>query len=191
MRADQVCALLDEIEAAGLTVIVDGGWAVDACLGHQTRPHGDLDLALPLSDLPALDGLLRAQGFETVPTEDAWACNYVLGHADGRRVDLHAYALTEGGANAGGVPYVAAHLEGAGRIAGRRVRCVPPHWLLTFHAGYPLDAQDLADIVHLVQRFGLAPLPEQRAAALRLGIDLDLAPATPDASQKPLKESPA
>lgn len=32
---------------AGFEVGVGGGWAVDALLGHQTRDHADLDIALP------------------------------------------------------------------------------------------------------------------------------------------------
>ena len=42
--------LIALLEKNGLEVYVDGGWAVDAVLGEQTRPHDDLDIALPHVD---------------------------------------------------------------------------------------------------------------------------------------------
>jgi lincosamide nucleotidyltransferase A/C/D/E len=42
--AAELIAFLDE---NGLEVYVDGGWAIDAVLGEQTRPHDDLDIAVP------------------------------------------------------------------------------------------------------------------------------------------------
>ena len=35
------------LQSAGVRVWLDGGWSVDALLGEQTRPHADLDLAVP------------------------------------------------------------------------------------------------------------------------------------------------
>jgi lincosamide nucleotidyltransferase A/C/D/E len=44
--------LLQLFESAGIEVWLDGGWAVDALLGAQTRPHKDVDIILRLADLP-------------------------------------------------------------------------------------------------------------------------------------------
>ena len=43
MTADDVCMFLT---LPGIRVWLNGGWAVDACLGHQTRRHADLDIPL-------------------------------------------------------------------------------------------------------------------------------------------------
>jgi lincosamide nucleotidyltransferase A/C/D/E len=41
-----VVDLLRLFQAADLEVWLDGGWAVDAVLGEQTRAHRDLDIIL-------------------------------------------------------------------------------------------------------------------------------------------------
>jgi hypothetical protein len=41
-----------------------GGWAVDAVLGYQTRPHKDLDIILRVSNLPKLRKVLEGECFE-------------------------------------------------------------------------------------------------------------------------------
>jgi len=47
MDAEAVVEVWTAFEAERLEGVLDGGWAVDALLGRQTRPHGDLDIALP------------------------------------------------------------------------------------------------------------------------------------------------
>jgi hypothetical protein len=54
----EVRALLDD---APFTWWVAGGWAIDLFLGRTTRPHGDVDLALPRTD--ALKLQLRLAGW--------------------------------------------------------------------------------------------------------------------------------
>jgi Aminoglycoside-2''-adenylyltransferase len=51
MSADDVCAFLDQLDAHGIRIWLDGGWAVDACLGSQTRRHGDLDIVIEERDV--------------------------------------------------------------------------------------------------------------------------------------------
>src|SRR5580700_6903255 len=46
MDAEHAIELIQFLEQHGLEVYVDGGWAVDALLGHQTRAHLDLDIAI-------------------------------------------------------------------------------------------------------------------------------------------------
>jgi lincosamide nucleotidyltransferase A/C/D/E len=54
MPAEEVVALVSLWEQNGLQVWIDGGWAVDALLGDETRRHRDLDIALTVSDLPRI-----------------------------------------------------------------------------------------------------------------------------------------
>ena len=59
MQMSDVVQLLDFLERSGLEVYVDGGWAVDALLGEQTRVHDDLDVAVPHGQVPLLRRLMR------------------------------------------------------------------------------------------------------------------------------------
>lgn len=54
MPAEAAMDLLRLLEGAGIDVWLDGGWAVDAALGEQTRSHKDLDIIVQISDLPRL-----------------------------------------------------------------------------------------------------------------------------------------
>ncbi len=85
---------------------MDGGWAVDALLGEQTRPHGDLDIALRHQDVPRLRKFLEAFGYADVPSVDRRECNFVMGDSQGHRVDIHSYEFDEAGHNVFGVAYL-------------------------------------------------------------------------------------
>jgi lincosamide nucleotidyltransferase A/C/D/E len=162
MDASDVVELLDFLEQSGLVVHVDGGWAVDALLGRQTRSHDDLDIAIPHAQVPLLRRLTRTRAYSEQPRADSWECNFVLADAAGRRLDVHAYTLDTDGKNVGGVPYAAEHLTGTGVIEGRPVRCIDPASLVKFHTGYEIDEEDHQDIRLLCERFGL-PLPDEYA----------------------------
>jgi len=153
----EVIALLDQ---NGLEVYVDGGWAVDALLGQQTRPHDDLDIALPHAQVPRLRALLATRGFREQSRDDSWECNFVLADAVGRRLDVHSYTLDAAGLNVGGVAYRAEQLTGRGVIAGYSVRCISPEWLVKFHTGYELDDNDWHDVRLLCERFQI-PVPNE------------------------------
>ena len=159
MDAREVVALLKLFGTHGIEVTVDGGWAVDALLGAQTRPHDDLDIALRHRDVPALRKLLEERGYVDVPSADRWECNFVMGDPAGHRVDIHSYEFDDKGNNVFGVAYIPEHLTGTGTIDGRPVKCICAEWLVKFHSGYPLDADDIRDVKALCERFGI-PLPE-------------------------------
>lgn len=155
MDAASVISFWQAARAKGLDICIDGGWAVDALLGRQTRPHNDLDIALPADQVPELMALLTADGFHIVDRPDSWAHNFVLEDDTGRYIDVHSYILNEDETSAGGVPYEAQHLRGEGRIQGHLIRCVPPEWLVQFHTGYEIDEKDWHDVRLLCQHFNI------------------------------------
>lgn len=157
-----VVELLQLLEQNGIEVYVDGGWGVDALLGEHTRPHSDLDIALPHRFVPKLRELLAARGYEDIPRDDSWECNFVLGDAHGRQVDVHSYTFDAEGRNIFGVAYLPEHLTGSGAIDGYPVRCISPEWMVKFHTGYELDQNDYLDVKALCDRFGLV-MPSEYA----------------------------
>ncbi|KAB8188957.1 aminoglycoside nucleotidyltransferase [Nonomuraea phyllanthi] len=164
MRQGDVLEFLALMERTGVRVWVDGGWAVDACLGSQTRAHADLDIAVQEHDVPAATAALRGRGYRPVPRPDTSAWNFVLGDDGGRQIDFHVIVFDENGDGVLGPPenghrYPAGSLTGAGRIGERQVNCVTPEWLVRFHTGYAVDADDWADVSALCERFAI-PVPE-------------------------------
>jgi lincosamide nucleotidyltransferase A/C/D/E len=162
MDARAAAGLIQYLERNNLEVYVDGGWAVDALLGEQTRPHDDLDVALPHRYVTRLRSLLAARGFREQLRDDTWECNFVLADQHDCRLDVHSYTLDAAGNNIYGVAYIADHLTGKGFIHGYPVRCVSAEWLVKFHTGYHLDENDYHDVRLLCERFGIAMPDEYR-----------------------------
>ena len=150
MNGDQVTTLLAECAAHGLRVWVAGGWAVDAVVGRQTRPHGDLDLAVDAAQQPELLALLDRLGFEA--TVDWLPVRAELTAPDGRKVDIHPVAFRPDGSGVqsglDGLTFAyAADGFAAGVIEGRRVPCLSVDQQLRFREGYPprdVDHHDVA-----------------------------------------------
>lgn len=164
MTAADVIAIYEACEATGIQIWIDGGWSVDALLGEETRPHGDLDIAMEAGHVPALCQLLKAQGYAPVPRADASDWNFVLGDALGHRIDIHAFVVNETGAGILGPPenghaYPPGSLTGDGKIQNRKVRCIDPEHLVRFHTGYPPRDTDRHDVKLLCELFNI-PLPE-------------------------------
>jgi lincosamide nucleotidyltransferase A/C/D/E len=162
MSASDALALFQLMQQNGIDVCLDGGWAVDALLGEQTRRHSDLDIAIPHKDSAPLRRLLEARGFSEVPRDDSWECNYVLGDASGRQVDIHTCTFDAEGRHVFGVAYPFDSLKGSGSILGSAVKCITPEWLVKFHSGYRLDEDDYRDVRALCRRFKIA-LPAEYA----------------------------
>lgn len=163
MTEADVLAFLDLVESLGIRVYVDGGWAVDAALGEQTRPHGDLDIAIERRHAATLGEALRGRGYVGVPRADTKPWNFVLGDDAGHRIDFHVIDFDGDGNGALGPPeygdvYPAGSLTGRGVIGGREVACVTAEWLVRFHTGYEVDDDDWHDVSRLCARFGL-PVP--------------------------------
>jgi lincosamide nucleotidyltransferase A/C/D/E len=99
MPAEAAIDLLRLFDAAGIEVWLDGGWAVDAALGEETRCHKDLDVILRVSDLSRLRQALGERGFSV--RSGGTGSSFVLTDGRGLEVDVHAIAFDQAG---NGVP---------------------------------------------------------------------------------------
>jgi len=160
MTADDVLAFLRLTKSAGVDIWIDGGWAVDACLGEQTRRHADLDIVVEQRDLDTLVTALRSLGWKDVERDDTLPLlNFVMGDSAGHEVDFHVIVIDEQGRGVYGPPenedyWPAQALNWrGGTIAGQSVRCTSPEWLIASHSGYELKEKDFADIAALKRRF--------------------------------------
>ena len=155
MTAGDVIEIVELFAQNRIELHIDGGWAVDALLGKQTRTHGDLDIAAQHKDVTQIRVLLEARGYTDVPRDDTRDCNFVLGDEQGHQVDIHSYTFDSAGNNVYGVAYPLDSLTGIGFISGHRVKCIAPEWLVKFHTGYKLDENDYLDVRALCKRYGL------------------------------------
>ena len=155
MPADAVLRFVHLLNKNGIEVILDGGWAVDALVGEQTRPHEDLDIAVYHKDVPRIRSLLEEQGYVEVPRDDSWECNFVYGNDQGHLIDIHSCAFDGQGNHTFGVAYSIEAFSGTGQINGHQVRCIPPKILMEYHTGYPLDENDYHDVKQLHITFHL------------------------------------
>jgi lincosamide nucleotidyltransferase A/C/D/E len=163
--------LLQLFESAGIEVWLDGGWAVDALLGTQTRPHQDVDIILRVADLPRLREILGSRGFTIRPggTES----NFVLADDSGLEVDVHAIAFDRDGngvyrmENGSDWIFPAAGFGGRGLVQDVAVRCLSAEAQVLCHAhGYVPTENDLQDMELLHARFGVALPPHLRRSTV-------------------------
>lgn len=160
MKAETVVELVKLLIANDIDVVIDGGWGVDALLGEQTRPHDDLDIAVPHKDVPKLRKILGEKGFEEIFRDDTRDCNFVLEDASKNQIDVHSYTFDEHGSNIYGIAYLPEHFTGEGVIGGYRVKCIAPEWMVKFHTGYATDENDFHDTRALCEKFNI-PLPAE------------------------------
>jgi len=142
--------LLQLFESAGIEVWLDGGWAVDALLGTQTRPHKDVDIILRLADLSQLREMLGRRGFEI--QQGGRESNFVLADHSGLEVDVHAIVFDRDG---NGVYLMENGSDWIFPASGfTQVLC---------HAhGYVPTEKDLRDMELLQARFGVELPPHLR-----------------------------
>lgn len=121
MTAGDVVEIARLFEQNHIEFYIDGGWAVDALLGEQTRPHADLDIAVQHKDVARVQALLEGRGCRDVPRDDTRECNFVLGDDQGREIDIHTYTFDSAGRHIYGVAYPCSlHIAGvAGEVPYR------------------------------------------------------------------------
>lgn len=161
MTAERVLKLLAVLRSSGIQATLDGGWGVDALLGHETRPHEDLDLVVALSDAPRIQEALRPLGFTL--HEDHLPVRFVL-RSNGEQLDFHTVTFdSEGGGvqpqpDGGSFRYPP---EGfvLGRVRGEAVPCISASVQVLCHLGYEPTPKDVHDVLRLCRTFGL-PIPK-------------------------------
>ena len=63
MEGSEVARIAAWLAARGVVYQCNGGWAVDALVGRQTRPHGDLDVFLDASAVADAVAWLEQDGY--------------------------------------------------------------------------------------------------------------------------------
>ncbi len=160
MTSELVMSLYDGLSKKGIKIWLDGGWGVDALIGAQTRPHGDVDLIVQKKDVDALSTFFKANGYSEVARDDSRWWNYVLGDNKGNEVDVHVIEIDEDGNGIygpveNGDAYPAQALTATGSIAGIEVNCLSPEYQLESHTGYEIRDKDVNDVKAICNKYGL------------------------------------
>lgn len=160
MSAEEVLELYDLLTKRDITIWIDGGWAVDALLGEQTRNHQDLDIAIQHKDLLALKNFLESLGYKEISRDEEKMWDLVLVNDEGKEIEVHTFTFDSEGKvieeeywNG----YSADSLAGMGTIAGQQVRCVSLSQLVKTHNKNKreLKATDHQDMELLSKKFGV------------------------------------
>ena len=161
MDSQSLLAVIDLLETDGIEVWLDGGWGVDALLGHQTRDHDDLDLVVERDYATRIIELLGGFGYSLVAGGPPKS--FVMVDTLGRQVDVHPVAFN---AEGGGVyelddgtewVYPPQGFAGRGSVNETPVRCLSPEVQVLVHAGYELTEKDYRELYLLRERFGVEP----------------------------------
>lgn len=158
MTATDVLVVVKALTDARTDAWIAGGWAIDALVGQETRPHRDLDLAVRSEDLDRATARLADLGYRRAL--DLLPARLVLEAAGGRSVDLHPVTFdpTGHGRQIGpdGQDFeYPADAFGSGQIAGVVVRCLTAEQLVRFHLGYVPQDHDRHDMTMLRDRLGV------------------------------------
>ncbi|WP_426572161.1 nucleotidyltransferase domain-containing protein [Aquihabitans sp. McL0605] len=164
MEARDVLDIIAMFERAEIGVWVEGGWGIDALLGHQNRDHGDLDLVVDAPRAEDARASLRAVGFEQIFDDAPGRYSFMDGRE--RAVDLCFAAADRYGdrwnlnrAVGRGEPDYPAECFTYGWIGGQKVACLGPETQVLHHLGYETEDVDRWDVGLLRERFDV-PLPE-------------------------------
>jgi lincosamide nucleotidyltransferase A/C/D/E len=161
MTAADVIEVVSWLEHHGVDVWLNGGWGVDALLGHQTREHEDLDITISAADRAAYTAAMEAAGFRIYRVDNDF--NWVLVDRRERLVDVHLVDFSETLVTAtgfrtygpGGLPFELGSLEGRGSIAGKAVKCETAEFQVRGHTRYTPDESDYRDVLALCRAFDI------------------------------------
>ena len=159
MTGSDVIEIVVALQQAGVNVWLDGGWAVDALVGKQTRQHGDLDVVVDLHRVETIKKELGRQGF--IVAEDELPTRFVLKDAAGRQIDFHTVTFdSEGGGiqklqNGNTYRYPPKGFTGIGKVNGQELKCLTAEVQAECHYGYEPDDKDIHDMRLLHESLGI------------------------------------
>lgn len=161
MGPSDVLELLSLLRQRKIDVWLNGGWGVDALLGHQTREHEDLDITISAADRATLAAVMEEAGFRNYRVDNEF--NWVLIDSDRRLVDAHLVDFSEtliAGAGVSvygpaGLPFEVGSLDGRGTIANEPVKCETAEFQVRGHTRYTPDETDYRDVLALCRAFHL------------------------------------
>jgi lincosamide nucleotidyltransferase A/C/D/E len=163
VTAEDVTEIMSALGQQGVAAWLDGGWGVDALVGHQTRPHGDLDLVISLEDAnSAIDALARL-GFDL--HDDERPTRFVLSDSHHRSIDFHTVTFDgEGGGiqqlqDGNSYRYPPHGFQGKGHVNVVPLPCLIVDVQVECHLGYEPSETDRHDLRLLASNFGVE-LPE-------------------------------
>ena len=160
MESKDIINFYTQMENSGIEIWINGGWGVDALLGEQTRPHGDLDIFMEEKYVPKLRELLGKEGYQEIKLEIARPHNFVLGDNDGREIDVHVITFDDKGQIIygpieNGEIYPPDLFSGVGIINGIKIKCISLEWVMKWHTGYTPRENDIKDVSALCQKFDI------------------------------------
>lgn len=158
MKSADVIDLYTNLENLGIKIWIDGGWAVDALLGEQTRYHKDLDIVVERNNLENFRAYLELQGYKEIKRDENKMWDLVMGDDRGRELDVHAFNFDDKGSvieEESWDGYSNKSLTGSGIIGGLIVRCVSPEHLAKTHDNTKrkLEDKDHKDMDALRKKF--------------------------------------
>jgi lincosamide nucleotidyltransferase A/C/D/E len=135
--AEKVPETLELLTYHDIPAWLDGGWAVDAIAGEQTRDHQDIDLLVPIHEGPRVQQILEGIGFASHEQETELPHRLVMVNTPARlMIDFHlvtpqddgsmVFKITNYKANVPSYEYKYSPegLTGRGVIAGKDVSCI-------------------------------------------------------------------
>ena len=151
MTTSEVHAIVDWLETRAVVYQINGGWAVDALVGHQTRPHRDLDLFVDAAAVDDIVGWLAARDYAV---ETDWLPARLELRSGSLRVDVHPMVLDSNGNGVhrgwGGEVFEHSRaMRTLGFVNGRAVVVATAKRLRELHEGYELREVDAHDL-HLL-----------------------------------------
>ena len=169
MKASDVVDLYGALDKRNVPLWIDGGWAVDALLGQETRVHGDLDIAIEQKHVAQLRQLLADRGYREIRQEIARPHNFVLADDLDHEVDVHVIVIDDDGNGIYGPAencemYPAASLTGNGIILNYSVKCISAEYMIKFLTPWIHNKPHkyLPAVSALCERFGIEEPEEYR-----------------------------